>query len=199
MNRKQEFIQDYTTGRFAGSDRRALEFIADVLYFNVPDISSDDSCEIIGDLFANGYCYHFALMLAIELGYGEVKWLRGYSHIMWCYNGVAYEIYGIYDDVAPGGMTQLSELEDMVSAFEHIPSSKSVYRFISRMKCHTTAYNAEMYSAVVESLFTGRFSYHFACLLNVLFARGGVVEIKEGYAFQDTDGRCWTIKGEYNG
>lgn len=199
MNRKQEFIHDYTTGRFVGSDRRALEFIADVLYFEVPGVSQDIVSDIICDLFANGYCYHFALMLLIELGYGEVKWLRGYSHIMWCYEDIAYEIYGIYDDVAPGGMVSLDELDGMLSAFEHVSSGKSVCKFVDRIKHHTTAFDTDLYAMVVECLFGGRFSYHFACVLNILFARGGVVEIKEGYAFQDTDGRRWTVKGEYYG
>ena len=47
--------------------------------------------------FANGFCYHFALMLKGLFNRGEIVWAAPFGHIMWKdVDGVSYDIYGAY-------------------------------------------------------------------------------------------------------
>lgn len=47
--------------------------------------------------FANGFCYHFALMLKGLFNRGEIVWAAPFGHIMWKdIDEVPYDIYGAY-------------------------------------------------------------------------------------------------------
>lgn len=55
---------------------------------------------LVGELetqFANGFCYHFALMLKGLFNRGEIVWAAPFGHIMWKdIDEVPYDIYGAY-------------------------------------------------------------------------------------------------------
>lgn len=47
--------------------------------------------------FANGFCYHFAIMLKGLFNRGEIVWAAPFGHIMWKdVDEVPYDIYGAY-------------------------------------------------------------------------------------------------------
>lgn len=55
--------------------------------------------EEVFNLFASGYCYHFAHILKAAFGRGEVCWVVGRAHIVWVdEDGCAYDVGGLYVD-----------------------------------------------------------------------------------------------------
>lgn len=60
-------------------------------------LSKSKSIRELEKLFANGFCYHFALMLKGLFNRGEIVWAAPFGHIMWKdVDGVPYDIYGAY-------------------------------------------------------------------------------------------------------
>ena len=72
--------------------------------------------------FANGFCYHFALMLKNLFNRGEIVWAAPYGHIMWKdEDETPYDIYGAngseYDYLIP-----IEYLGKYIDNFTHLPS-----------------------------------------------------------------------------
>ena len=84
MSTKEEWIGCFTDQkRFPGVREDVIQFIANILWH-----SGDDGTEPINNLFANGYCYHFAVILRDNFG-GQIVWHKNVSHILW-YDGVKW-------------------------------------------------------------------------------------------------------------
>lgn len=113
-NEKEEWIESWTTGRFAEADKDVITFIADILFHG-------DS-GVIYNLFACGYCYYFACMLKEAFGRGTVCWHKGFSHVVWVdEDDIAYDIGGIFMDYEKGGLVPIEELGEQVIQFKHTP------------------------------------------------------------------------------
>lgn len=52
--------------------------------------------EVMVEQFSQGYCYHFALVLSSLFEGGEVCWVGPYSHFVWMFDGIPYDINGVY-------------------------------------------------------------------------------------------------------
>lgn len=186
---KEDWIYRALNKWWIGADVNAIEFISKWLF-----LFDDDSIEqeIVCDLFANGYCFYFAYLLQIELLYGEVKWQRMRGHIMWTYNDMPYDIYGVYDD-SQVVMCSLYELEDKLDLFKHVYSKHDVIRFISTFKYRRYQdVNPVKYGEVVEKLFSGELGKYFPWILSIAFGRGEPA----GSDWIDTDGKVYNIYGE---
>lgn len=58
-------------------------------------VNKGDYPDVIEKQFADGYCYHFAIILKNIFNRGEIVWAAPYGHIMWKdIDGVPYDIYG---------------------------------------------------------------------------------------------------------
>lgn len=103
--------------RFPGVREDAIQFIADMLWH-----SGNEGTEPIYNLFGNGYCYHFAVILRDIFG-GQVVWHKNVSHILW-YDGVkwCYDIGGVFEDISPSEMVPIDQMnnEDL-ELFRHKP------------------------------------------------------------------------------
>lgn len=87
----QSFIGRWVK-QFPEADKSILEFITTVYCHG----GTGHSAGIIHDLFRAGFCYYFAKMLENAFPGGEVCWAAPYSHIVYNYNGICYDIEGIY-------------------------------------------------------------------------------------------------------
>ena len=112
MNKK-EFIE--TWKQYECCDEEVIKFIADILYYE------NDKNDSIYNLFENGYCYYFAMMLKTAFNRGTVCWHRGHGHIVWVDdNDVAYDIGGVFYDYNTGDLLPVeSSLGDMIVDFMH--------------------------------------------------------------------------------
>ena len=73
-------------------------------------------------LFANGFCYHFALMLKGLFNRGEIVWAAPFGHIMWKdVDGVPYDIYGAYGSEYEY-LIPIKYLGDDIKDFTHLSS-----------------------------------------------------------------------------
>lgn len=76
----------------------------------------------ITSLFADGYCYYFALILRDAFG-GEIVWPKYRGHIVWhdIKDNLCYDIYGLYTDWAERDLIPLNVLGPTnLAAFKHI-------------------------------------------------------------------------------
>ena len=72
--------------------------------------------------FANGFCYHFALMLKGLFNRGEIVWAAPFGHIMWKdIDGVPYDIYGAYGSEYEY-LIPIEYLGDDIKDFTHLSS-----------------------------------------------------------------------------
>lgn len=112
MNKK-EFIETWM--KYKCCDEEVIKFIADILYYE------DDKNNSIYNLFENGYCYYFAVMLKTAFNRGTVCWHRGYGHIVWVDdNDVAYDIGGVFYDYNKDDLLPVeSSLGNMIVDFMH--------------------------------------------------------------------------------
>lgn len=69
--------------------------------------------------FTNGYCYHFAHMLKQLFHEGEVCWVAPYSHFVYVFDGVPYDIRGVYDSDYDYFIPEVY-LGDLITDFQHI-------------------------------------------------------------------------------
>jgi len=71
-------------------------------------------------MFADGYCYYFALILKDAFG-GSIMWHKNHGHIVWMdENKICYDIYGVFDDYGEGDIVPISELGEKLIYFKHI-------------------------------------------------------------------------------
>lgn len=109
---KEKWIESNTSGFFKEANKDIITFIADILYSN-PD------SDTIYNLFANGYCYYFALMLKNAFNRGTICWHRNYSHIVWVDDdNIAYDINGVFYDY-DNELLPVEILGDMIVDFKH--------------------------------------------------------------------------------
>ena len=81
---------DSQLAKFPSASKDILEFI-DKFVSYYPDG--------ILELFDDEYCYFFAAMLKDVFRTGDIVWLKYQSHILYReYNGVCYDIHGVYED-----------------------------------------------------------------------------------------------------
>lgn len=112
---KNEWVASFTR---MGYNPDVIEFIANVLY------KGSNESGAVAELFASGYCYYFACMLQDAFKRGTVCWILNRSHIVWVdTDGIAWDIYGIFDDYGEGELVPISDmLEDDLDLFRHVPS-----------------------------------------------------------------------------
>lgn len=106
---------------FPDADKNVLSFIADFMYWGVPEVSLKDSAESIRSTFRVGFCYYFALMLRVAFCRGTVCWAAPFSHIVWVDdNNIPYDIEGVNcsecDYYIP-----IEYLGESISSFKHVP------------------------------------------------------------------------------
>ena len=103
-----------------GGDKKVIEFIAAILYHGGNGVTAEDSIETIRCLFEAGYCYHFAKTLEDAFPGGQICYCYNFGHIVYCYEGVAYDIGGV-SDAEHEMYIPISELGDAINDFKHIP------------------------------------------------------------------------------
>lgn len=115
MTEKESFIND-ALSIFPTADKNVLTFIANFVFH------SDAKSTI--NLFSQGYCYHFATILKSIYQKGEVCWVAPYSHLIWLYNDVPYDINGVYSGES---RTFIPEefLGSQINDFTHIPNNQN--------------------------------------------------------------------------
>lgn len=99
---------------YKGCREDVIRFIDRLVYWQ-----GKKEAKTIIELFSNGYCYYFALMLKDAFG-GEICWLKGYGHILWKdENDTLYDINGVYTDYNDDEIVPISELGDKIEDFKH--------------------------------------------------------------------------------
>ena len=94
--KKQNFTKWFVqqnSKRHPKSDSRILVFIAEFLTATGMDTGR---METVRRLFQAGYCYYFALILKEAFPDGEVSWAAPFGHIVYVYQGIPYDIDGVY-------------------------------------------------------------------------------------------------------
>lgn len=120
QNSKREWIERECT---LGGDPKVIEFISDVLFHGVLRVTTNDSVETIRSLFEAGYCYYFAKMLEDAFPGGTVCLCYPFGHIVYVYEGVAYDISGV-TDAEYESFIPLTWMRDGVNDFRHVPGIK---------------------------------------------------------------------------
>lgn len=125
MATKEEWIRCYADQeRYPGARSDVIRFIADIIWH-----SGENGIESICNLFGNGYCYHFAVILKDNFG-GQVVWHKNISHILW-YDGIwCYDINGIFDDISPDEIIPAENMGEQLEVFRHRGKDDSVNTFI---------------------------------------------------------------------
>ena len=112
MNKK-EFIE--TWRQYECCDEEVIKFIANILYYE------DDKNNSIYNLFSNGYCYYFAVMLKTAFNRGEICWCAPYAHFIWLdTNGIPYDIEGVSTAEANYYIPE-AYITDGIADFKHVP------------------------------------------------------------------------------
>lgn len=95
-------------------DESVMRFIFDVwTHGGVGEHSS----EVIRQLFHDGYCYYFALILKDAFPGGYMAWAKPYGHICYIYNDIPYDIEGVY--FGEGETVDYHELGDTMEGYRH--------------------------------------------------------------------------------
>lgn len=119
-NEKQHFTKEFVqqnSKRHSKADSRILTFIAEFLTATGTDLRNMDT---IRQLFRVGYCYYFAQILKDAFPGGEVSWTAPFGHIVYVYQGISYDIDGVYKgDVME--YIPVKYLGKAIDDFRHIP------------------------------------------------------------------------------
>ncbi len=112
---KEQWIKNWTTGKWSDSNKDVITFIANFLY------ADEKNSEVVYNLFANGYCYYFATMLKAAFNRGTICWHRNHSHIIWLDDdNIAYDIGGVFYDYEDGDLLPVKKsLGAMIVDFKH--------------------------------------------------------------------------------
>ena len=116
---KHEFI-DLTKSIYANADNQILKFISEFVYHDDPESTLN--------LFSNGYCYHFAQILKTTFDAGEICWVAPYSHIVWIYEDIPYDIHGVYS----GESTKFIPISFLGHAIEDFRHNPKIYHITSK-------------------------------------------------------------------
>lgn len=103
-----------------GGDRTVIQFISDILFHGAIGITAEDAVESVRSLFETGYCYYMAKMLKDAFPGGQICLCYPYGHIVYAYEGVAYDINGV-SDAEYEMCIPLTALGVAVNDFRHIP------------------------------------------------------------------------------
>lgn len=110
---KEEWIKFNTTGTFEYCNHDVINFIANIIY--------RDESNAIYDLFTNGYCYYFAVILKTAFNRGKIVWHRNHGHIVWLDDdGTPYDAGGPFTDYNEGDLLEVDKsLYGMIVDFKH--------------------------------------------------------------------------------
>lgn len=103
-----------------GGDQPVIQFISDILFHGAVGVSAEDAIETTRNLFEAGYCYYMAEMLEDAFPGGQECLCYPYGHIVYVYEGVAYDINGV-SDAEHEMYIPITELGNSVNNFRHIP------------------------------------------------------------------------------
>ena len=117
QNKKEKWIEQRIE---MGGDKKVIQFIADILFHGGNGIAAEDSIETTRCLFEAGYCYYFAKILEDAFPGGDICLCYPFSHIIYVYEGIAYDIGGV-SDAEKEMYIPISELGDNINGFRHIP------------------------------------------------------------------------------
>lgn len=115
---KQQWIDTFTN---LAVDKRIVSFIGQILFQQSSHI--DESTNTIRNLFSNGYCYYFAKILEDAFPGGELCICYPVNHIVYVYEGVAYDINGISNALCECCIP-VKEFGRGVDDFRHIPDQE---------------------------------------------------------------------------
>lgn len=91
---KERFIKQELEN-YPGSDETIIRFIYNFRYF-----CGKEGVDCVQNIFRNGYCYYFALMLKDAFKKGEMCLASPFGHIVYVQDGIPYDIDGVYDGEA---------------------------------------------------------------------------------------------------
>lgn len=74
--------------------------------------------EEIRNVFMNGFCYHFALILK-NMFDGEIMWHKGHGHIVCKIDNECYDVEGICEDYNEEDYVPVAALKESVESFKH--------------------------------------------------------------------------------
>lgn len=103
-----------------GGHPGVLCFIGDFLFHCAKDVKVEDSTETIRNLFENGYCYYFARILEDAFPGGKVCICYPFGHIVYVYDGYAYDISGI-SDAEHECYIPIEKFGTLIDDFKYIP------------------------------------------------------------------------------
>lgn len=116
---KKKFVQSNLKEN-KDADESVLYFIADFLYCGSTEEEALVRVQILHETFRRGYCYYFAHMLKNAFQqHGEVCWAVSFGHFVWQYNGVQYDIEGVYCGEASVFIPE-SYMGETINDFTHI-------------------------------------------------------------------------------
>lgn len=110
---------DRMLSKFPSARKDVLTFISAVSMYGYGH-ETEKWISPIEDLFANGFCYYFAVILHNAFG-GTIVWHEGYGHILWMdENKIVYDIYGVYDgDIAENFIPIDNVDPEVIESFKH--------------------------------------------------------------------------------
>ncbi len=74
-------------------------------------------CDVIRHTFTLGYCYYFACMLEDAFPGGKLMWTFPFSHIVYMYDGICYDVKGVFNTFDT--LLSLEELGDVLESYKH--------------------------------------------------------------------------------
>lgn len=125
-----------------GGDKRVIKFISEVLFHGAPEVNPEDAVESVRNLFEAGYCYYFARMLEDAFPGGVACLCYPFGHIVYIYEGIAYDINGISDSEHEY-YVPISELGKAIDSFRHVPDDSTLEQSIGAQSNVFSAYELE--------------------------------------------------------
>ena len=116
---KTKFINQILS-KHPKANPQILRFIAN--FSHHVKYKHDDAVKILTDLFTEGYCYYFAIILQTAFPGGEILWAAPNDHMVYKYQGQYYDITGIYEDIA-FSFIPVEKMGDCLLDFKHIPGN----------------------------------------------------------------------------
>lgn len=151
---KADWIQSITE-KHAGANPKVLSFIWGITnYTPIPG-----GAEIIDNLFASGYCYHFAIILN-NLFDGEIVWHKYFSHILWreTQTQICYDIHGVFEDYGGQDIVPISVLgEQGLECFLHRGNDNLYPDFVAHVQKYVNEYERSMgWEITTNPLYKGK-------------------------------------------
>lgn len=110
---------------YSNAKRDIIAFIAGIRYKS----NIEEDVSIIIDLFRNGYCYYFAVLLYTAFGRGTICYVYDEGHIVWVDGDndilskcTAYDINGVYAEYRADYFIPMDIFEEGIIDFLHVPT-----------------------------------------------------------------------------